>query len=648
MSAPGTIRERVERAVDWFHVVDAVVLTTFNFDPAFVEEHVLPTVLGVEGSTAAAKRAGLHARLGEVPCAVYYDPSTRPKTSGRYRYVARPVPIRNRYFHPKLIIIAGEDDEGTGWVYVAVTSANLSMSGWGRNVESFGETWIHTQKQQSHGALEAFTTWLQGYTARGERGKRVDAMARVRERLAQLPNRRRFTDDPECPWSGTLRARLYFSVVHDAGLADFLQQGRSRRATELWAASPYWADVPQRMVAFNARCTVLLPALRPRDQRLALSRGQHADLLEAMRKRGGDELAVLRNADDGGDRFWHMKAYFIAYDGVAYTAVGSCNFTRAGLVGAGGNVEAMLVMKGEPDWFPDGEAVDPDNLASEGESEEGAPEPSPVAICVAWDWADERWRWWIDPGPDQHDFVLELPELAPIETEGGVHEQVGPPPPRAATFTVAYREGDRRHRWQGVVVEIGLDHSTRTYGRPLTASEILESWRSQARIEPGGEGAVRGEEGSEEGDDDEQTLDEAAAFDVGNLYDLYRSMRALRARLHELEERPDLQRGLLVAGPASAMKVVRQAERARGPAPVRFLVLRELGSVLRSWHSVVGDRKLVTRTREVTARLRAEVLAGLETELGRDAGRAEEMLRWFERQLARPDRIRGAAKETSP
>ena len=79
--------------------------------------------------------------------------------------------------------------------------------------------------------------------------------------LARMPERKHFIDDGTEPWSGTLYAKLYASVVHTKGLPAFLQGSRSRRPSEMWAYSPYWSDVAEQVSAWGARKTVLVPAL---------------------------------------------------------------------------------------------------------------------------------------------------------------------------------------------------------------------------------------------------------------------------------------------------------------------------------------------------------------------------------------------------
>ncbi len=168
MNGLGTIRERIERATGYFASREGAVLTTFNLNGQFLEEQALPAILGVEATTADAQHAGLHGQLAETACTVFYDPTVASGLSGKFRYMARPVPLRARLFHPKLVIIAGRSANGTTWVYLAVSSANLTLSGWGRNAESFGETWIHTRTQQAWRGLDRFLAWLQDYANLGE------------------------------------------------------------------------------------------------------------------------------------------------------------------------------------------------------------------------------------------------------------------------------------------------------------------------------------------------------------------------------------------------------------------------------------------------------------------------------------------------
>jgi len=335
-----------------------------------------------------------------------------------------------------------------------------------------------------------------------------------------------------------------------------------------------------------------------------------------------------------GDRFWHMKAYWIQHGDKVFTAVGSCNFTEAGLAGKDGNVEAMLVFQANPDWLLDGEEIDPDDLATEEEAEEQAPVPTPVSIVVAWDWRALRWRYWLEAGAGQSDFRLRLPGIAAFDIQGGTHARVGKPPPRGSTYTVSYTTRGSPKQWEGQIVEVNLDHSSRTYGRPLTANQILESWRgSSPGWDLGGGGGGAGD--PEDGEDSEQGVE--AAFDAVNLYDFYRAMKALRAKLGSYQKQPSLQRAHLVGRPNSVVALAHLAN-GDGEAPVvRYLVLRELGSVIELFADVL-DSSLVQRVQEMVQEARGRTSVLLEGEAGVHDGQGPEMLRWFEEQLSALDR----------
>jgi len=626
MSTFSTIRERVERASKYFHHLDGVVLTTFNLSATFLEDNALPIVLGVEAKSAAARSAELHQRLGVTPCTVYYDPSIPPRISGKFRYIARPVPVRGRFFHPKLVVIGGRADDGTTWVYLAVSSANLTLSGWGRNAEAFGETWIHTKQQQSWQALDEFLSWLQNHSPLDETQSDFDAIVRVRNALTQMPDRKRFSNRETEPWSGSLYARFYASVVHKDGLPAFLQGNRHRRPSELWAYSPYWSEVAEQVHVFNAWHTVLVPALRMDGAALGLSQDQAADLT--------DSTEIRRNKDDDGTRFWHLKGYWIQHGKSVQTAVGSCNFTHAGLAGTDGNVEAMLVFDADPDWLPEGREVDIEELATEAQAEEEAPQPTPVAIVVAWDWGDQAWRWWLDAGSKQHDFMLHLPGLEPFHIESGTNKRLGKPPARGATFTVTYSTDQCEQQWQGLIVELNLDHSSRTYGQPLTANEILESWRGRA---PTWGLRGGGGNGDLDGTGEEEGAIASAAFDAVNLYDLYRAMRALRTKLAGLDQHPEIQRAHLVGRPDSVMALAHLADQDTEVPVVRYLILRELYEVLRGWKHLLAD-DLVTQARHMAESARARTEQAVQEELKGDSTNANQMLDWFERELSMLDR----------
>src|SRR5436190_1555107 len=110
-----TIRERLGEAARFFANLDAALFTTFNFNPDFFEQNVLPTALGVEAPNVAAARPVVHARLCEVPVIVFYDPSIQVQPGGVFQYTSCPIAVKGAFFHPKNVILAGIDEENTSW-----------------------------------------------------------------------------------------------------------------------------------------------------------------------------------------------------------------------------------------------------------------------------------------------------------------------------------------------------------------------------------------------------------------------------------------------------------------------------------------------------------------------------------------------------
>jgi len=623
-----TIRERIETAVDYLAEIDNVVLTTFNVNPEFVEAYALPTVLGIWGPTATHRKLELHDRLAEVPVAVFYDPATGPRFSGQFRYEARPVPMRGRHFHPKIVAISGRDDLERRWTYLGVGSANLTVDGWARNAESYGEVWIHTEKQQPWGALLEFSRWLTGVARLGDGNRSSDASWRLGNWLEGMTDLKRRPEEPDAPWSGRLRGKAYFSMVHRDGLARFIQGRRKRPPSQVVAYSPYWADVESQTRRFGADSTVLAPARRP-DQRFGLAQADVAGL-------DAEAIEVMRNDADDGTRFWHLKAYQVDFGASAFVAVGSCNFSAAGLRGANGNAEAMLVMEDDGAWLPSLAPVDLVNLPPANDEDEGPPEPCPVMFVLAWDWAKHAWRWWLDASAGQDCFRVQVAESLDVAVSSGTVELPGEPPPRGAMFRLDYTERGEPRRWHGCVLEINLEHSARTYGRPLTASELLESWRGRAPTWDLGNG-----EGDVWGDGlDGEAVEGPTGIGTVNLYDLYRAVRRRSEELEAASDKPNLLRALLLTSGDSVMALVRLARAETKNSTVAYLVLRELLSMLRRWRSVAGPGVLV-EVGDATEAARRTVLDNLELELtghSDSSAQPDAVLEWFERRLAAASR----------
>ena len=144
-----TIRDDLRTEAARFKSIESAIFTTFSFNPDFFENNVLPTLFGIEDSGEGRRRVLVNNHLLKTDVCVLYDGSTRPKGSGRYRYQSGGVFLSNRFFHPKLTVIAGRLEDQRPWIYLTAASANLTLSGWGKNQEVIGKVWIGSNRQRA-------------------------------------------------------------------------------------------------------------------------------------------------------------------------------------------------------------------------------------------------------------------------------------------------------------------------------------------------------------------------------------------------------------------------------------------------------------------------------------------------------------------
>ena len=124
----------------------AAVFLTFQFEPEFFEQQVLPLFFDVSLSHAEAiKRVQMEDLLRDVPhgVAVYYDQNGLVADAKPARLDVRRIAVRHAtgIFHPKNVFALVEaldpDEDGhpAQALIVASMSANLTRAGWWENVE---------------------------------------------------------------------------------------------------------------------------------------------------------------------------------------------------------------------------------------------------------------------------------------------------------------------------------------------------------------------------------------------------------------------------------------------------------------------------------------------------------------------------------
>ncbi len=304
---------------------EIALLTTFSFSPDFFERNLLPMLAGV-GKDEQPTDADLNNRLKETHVLVAYDASTQPETKGGFRYGLLPVSVKNGFFHPKIILLAGTLNNGQPGAWLLVSSGNLTLSGWGRNREIVGETQVGTQQAKE---LIDLTGWLKAYA---EKTQRTDGEGSPLELLNQLERLL-----PKYKAHGD--ANLFIQLPDSPGLAETLFAQDTGRTEEMTVVSPFWSDMDDLKTLIGklkSQKTRLVPSINREGCYLF----PEADVTSLAK----DNIHFARFSKEP-ERYTHAKAIeAVGKDGKTRLYIGSANFTSAafGLNGSRKNIEAML------------------------------------------------------------------------------------------------------------------------------------------------------------------------------------------------------------------------------------------------------------------------------------------------------------------
>ena len=343
----------------------AAVFVTYQFEPGFFEQEVLPVLLDVPLSHAVTIRlVQLEDALRHVEgdIAVYYDANGLVRgDEGSAKLDVRRIPVQHRHgiFHPKNVFLLVEaekqDEEGhrPQTLIVASLSANLTRSGWWENVEACHiEEIAEGDRTRLKDDMASFLEFLRNKTlAQTEhRG--------IREILGFL---RRVDLRLQKSSSGQLHTHFYRGTE---SVPDFLDQvaGSVIRGAYLEIISPYFDDADS-----SSPLEELIERFQPKEVRVFLPRSINGDvacrptLYHAVRRlpavawgRLPKEFVRLGKGVDAGERRVHAKVYrfFTQSPKREVCFVGSANLTSAAHQ-LGGNVETGFLVDLVPPRRPD-------------------------------------------------------------------------------------------------------------------------------------------------------------------------------------------------------------------------------------------------------------------------------------------------------
>jgi len=385
-----TMRESLTQMVQVFDggQIEHALFTTFNFNPSFFERNVLPLVCGIsmEDAETMSPRAlinELYRPLKKINVAVAYDASVLQGVSGNCRYEFLPKSMPNGFFHAKIIVLAGRNKEDVSLATVMVSSGNLTISGWGHNIEVAG--WCRVYKQQAEELLDFYDNCL----------KTPQYHSKCLETGNELLENIKNNSTSEGPQLLLQYPGKEYSLVHRLFKGD-------KKASKLHVFSPYWGKEAIDKLAGLAE----LSCYPSKDD----TKGYQFPFLPEDCQKKSLQIMALKGEED----FRHAKLYY--KEGWGLT-LGSANCTKQALLDSH-NVEAMLVFKNaaEPAILQKAKPLEGWNVGT-GDTGDG-PEHCPLEAIVYANYdkekkqyeisvkvhvksdelAEKSLEWWIDCG----------------------------------------------------------------------------------------------------------------------------------------------------------------------------------------------------------------------------------------------------------
>jgi len=479
--------------------VEAAVFFTFEFDPGFFEEEILPLL--VPGETLSqfpkVRLVRLEEALRSVPdIAVYFDRrglvagSQPARLDYRRIGVSRP----HGYFHPKVVLILVKSEQADGTqrsLVVGVLSANLTRAGWWSNVEGghFEEV--------AEGKRSSIRNDLLELISRVKSHDRTDSdhleIEKIREFLLD-----RVSQYELSRLNGRLLPRLY---VGRESVPEFLGEclRDEARGHHLEIISPFLdeSDVPRTLESLMdtlqvAGVRVFLPEAS--DGTARCREGLYTATSKLPLVTWGRFPESILSTGSGAaketSRNVHAKVYRFWSEDREILFLGSVNLTRpAHQGGSGGNFEVGVLVEPEmeaaPGWWlkPLGDVV-PQNFKTEPfEDAETAEVECPVTLRYDWGEGSLSYYWESSPGT--------RPRGARISAQGIFKFRIDPI--RFDEWTILPREAassmaellvstslveilvDDRVPWPLLVREDHMAHKPSIL-LSLTVEEILQYW----------------------------------------------------------------------------------------------------------------------------------------------------------------------------
>jgi hypothetical protein len=393
MNPDNTIKTAYQHLLAQFepNTINSVLFTSFNLSSGFFENNVLPLVgdLMIDNADqmAQASSTQINKNLDKTGVTVICDSNTHPGPKGHYRYGLLSVHLPHGFFHPKIIVATGKlksgDDAGKDGAMLMVTSANLTLSGWGLNREVAGICRVGSQQQE---ALIPLLEWIK---ARAD--EQIELMTQVtdadvkeegkiRENLTNIMAFIKAHCNQHLPDEPNFHTRIPKAENPATTFLSTMLPSATSPFKTCQIVSPFWSnnkDIKSRLTELNSEQITLVPSIN--------NAGEY-QLPQSIR----DENPKFKYQQFRDlDRYTHAKSIKLTTDKTQHYLIGSANFTQAAMGSIRkGNIEAMLHYA-LPEPTPELHAMLPLNnpiWANDKESAEDAPTVSPYTTVASYDW----------------------------------------------------------------------------------------------------------------------------------------------------------------------------------------------------------------------------------------------------------------------
>lgn len=317
----------------------AAAFYTFNFQPDFFENYVLPVVVpDVEFKNSRLYNAILWRRTVLPPTVVYYDDGIQkmPDSQGPLQdYEICPVRMR-KFFHPKANFILVQNEKEEKELLILLGSNNLTRAGWCENLEASAVISIGLESEYSSDFVRSLITFI-------EKNKVDFGLSGEAERLIiDFLNEVTFKKQPK-------EVVLFNSLENN--FEEFLRQHVFERdiIKHIEVFSPFF----QKSIQENTPISLIKKYTDvPVHCLIPFKHGVKIQLEKEVfdnYQENGVVWSVFKNEnnfkDEITERYNHSKVYKFQGENVNFTIIGSVNFTTNAWTGVEnrGNMETAIL-----------------------------------------------------------------------------------------------------------------------------------------------------------------------------------------------------------------------------------------------------------------------------------------------------------------